>query len=464
MMSQEPARHDELPPEFQEDLTLPPSYTQPKRGKPPTTPDYPEGDYVDEDYDAPTGPGCFVWGLVLVFMVLVGVAVVVMAGAAGWTEGKRVAEHNVQSTGVAFADRQLPAIATNVADLNSVQLATRVAFLATRTPAVPYVAELQVTATAVSLDLTATQEAMIAEQLTLIPVAIDAGDNAQVEQRLAFLATQTPGIAQVAELQVAATALAERTAVVTVEETPPTSEATVEPVVESTPEAPSASGTQTFDLDSLLARAQQEISLSQLEDATRTLDLIIRLDPEYQRQTVERLMFDTLRQRAASAYQVTLTNPRNTGTLAEAIRLTDQALIYGTRAQLGDLSYERDVAVLYLSAISAIEAANYTESIQRLERIRDMQAINYKGADINRMLFNQYVAYGDALFQYDREYCRAAQQFRTALTFFADSGVSGKRDNAQSLCEQSQQAQPPPQQGEPLPNETGVAPIGVPGT
>ncbi len=174
-------------------------------------------------------------------------------------------------------------------------------------------------------------------------------------------------------------------------------------------------------------------------------------------------MFDTLRQRAIVAYQVTLTNPRQTGTLAEAVRLTDQAERYGTPAQLGELSYEREVARLYLNAIAAIEAADYSVAIQRLERIRVLQT-NYKGADVNRLIFNQYVAYGDAFFQYDRDYCRAAQQFRTALTIFSDAGVAGKRDNAQTLCEQSQQAQPPPQQGEPLPGETGVAPIGVPGT
>lgn len=453
---------DDLPPEFREDLSADADHIDGRDW------DHQPYDYHADDYPAPTaGPGCLMWSLVVVFLLLTGVAVVGMSGAAGWTEGRRVADRNIQATGVAFAERQLPAIETNVADLNAVQLATRIAFLATRTPGVPNIDALYVTATAVSVDLTATQEAVIAEQLTRIPDVVAAGDGAQLAQRLDFLAIQTPAVPGLADLQATATTLAE-SPVERVEapddevvDAPAPTQVEATPAAEAEQEQPAPTETPSGpDLPELLARAQQQINNDELEAATRTLDIIIRLDESFQRQTVERLMFDTLRARAVRAYQVTLTNPRQTGTLAEAVRLTDQAELYGTPGQLGELGFEREAARLYLNAAAAIEAANYSVAIQRLERLRNLlQANNYKGADINRLLFNQYVAYGDAFFQFDRDYCRAAQQYRSALTFFNDANVAGKRDNAQTLCEQ-----PPTPAGELAPGETPVAPIGVPGT
>lgn len=448
-----PEFREDLPPEFREDLSIP----QAGWNRQDTA-------YDEQPDTQRSGPGCFAWVFVILFVGLIGILVVVMAGAAGWTEGRRVAERNVQATSMAFIGRQFTAIETNVADLNSAQLATRIAFLATQTPAVPQVADLQQTALAVDLHLTATQEALVQEQLDLIGQAIDAGDIAQFEQRLAFLATQTPAVPQVEMLYQTATAWANQP------------EPTLEtPAPEATDEQPTAEPQDTLppanlsdddlsnvNLDELLARAQQEISLHQLEQATRTLDLIIRLDETYQSQTVRRLMFDTLVQQATEAYRVNLAvNPRQTGTLAEAVRLTDQAERYGSAGQLGDLVHERLVAQLYLNAIAAIETADYSIAIQRLERIRVIQT-QYKGADINRLIFNQYVAYGDAFANYDRDFCRAAEQYRVALTIFADGTVSGKRDNAQVQCQA--QLAPPPQDGVPPTNEEGVAPIGVPGS
>jgi hypothetical protein len=444
----------ELPPEFREDLSLPDAGWN---GQDPA--------YYDEEYTQRSGPGCFAWVFVVLFVGLIGVLVVVMAGAAGWTEGKRVADRNIQATSMAFVGRQFTAIETNVADLNSAQLATRIAFLATQTPAIPQVVNLQQTAIAVDLHLTATQEAIINEQLDLIAQALDAGDIAQFEQRVEFLATQTPAIPQVPNLYSIATAWAEQPVQTQETPQPQLTDEPSSPVDQQTPPpAETTSGNLSdINLDELLAKAQQEISLNQLEQATRTLDLIIRLDETYQSQTIRRMIFDVLVQQATIAYQVTLVNPRQTGTLAEAVRLTDQAERYGSTAQLGNLAYERELANLYLNAISAIETADYGVAIRRLELIRAYQT-EYKGANINRLIFDQYVAYGDAFANYDRDFCRAAEQYRVALTIFADGSVSGKRDNASAQCQAQQQAQqaPPPQDG--TTNEEGVAPIGVPGS
>jgi hypothetical protein len=434
----------ELPPEFQTDLASGLNdQTQPRHAEP--------------DDDGLRGPGCIIWTLVMIFGGLIALAIVVLAGAAGWTDGQRIAERNIQSTSAAFAERQLPAIETNVADLNDVLLATRIAFLETQTPGIPQVNALQVTATAVSMNVAATQANSFNDQLSAIEADLARGDTSAAEQRLAFLATQTPGVPNLDAYQATATAYAQITPTIT-------PSPMVEPTATTTPTTSAATGGDTddgFDLNALLAEAQDQIAFGQLEDAENTLDLIIRLDPDYNTQLVEGLMFEVLTQRARQAYQVDLgSDPTQTGSLAEAVRLTDRAENYGTPSQLDNLLYERDIASLYLNAISAVEANNHGVAIQRLLNVTSYQS-TYKGVNLNRLLFNEYVAYGEAFFQFDRNYCRAEQQFTAALQLFNDANVSSRRDTAASLCEQGQQAPPPAQLP---PGETAVAPIGVPGT
>lgn len=442
-----PPRKQDLPPDFSADL---------RQGTPYAP--APQGDYSDEDLG---GPGCLMWALVLLVGGLIALMIVVMAGAAGWTDGKRVADRNVAATSAAFADRQLPAIETNVANLNDVQLATRVAFLATRTPGVAQVPALRQTQTAVGEAITATQAAAVDAQLTAIPQAVAAGDAAQVEQRLAFLTTQTPGVPQVPAFQATATQLAVAPPPTQATMLTPDAAATLAPdaaTPSSTPADPAAGSlVNGFDLDALLAEAQDQFAFGQLNEAVETLDLIIRLDPDYQTAIVEDLMFDALTQQARPLYQVDLSDkPTDTETLAEAIRLTDQAELYGP---VESLAYEREIASLYLNAIGAVQADNHAVAINRLNTIIAYQT-SYKGANLNRLLFDEYVAYGDAFFQFDRDYCRAQAQYDAALALFNDAAVAADRDSARELCEQAQLATPV---GTLLPGTTPVAPIGQPG-
>jgi len=444
----------ELPPEFQTDLSTGlDDYTQTRQQF-----------NAPQDDEGLRGPGCIIWTLVMLFAGVIAVAIVILAGTAGWTDGKRIAERNLQSTAAAFAERQLPAIGTNVADLNDVQLATRVAYLATQTPGVPNIQSLQTTATAVSDNISATQAALVDEQVVALGEDLARGDTGAAEQRLAFLATLTPGVPELFAYAETATAYAQITPTQTQIIVEPTAGATATPASpdQAAPtQSDAASATDGYDLNALLAEAQDQIGFGQLEDAEDTLDLIIRLDPDFNAQLVEGLMFEVLSERARVAYQVDLSSdPTETGSLAEAVRLTDRAENFGTPAQLGEMGllYERDIASLYLNAISAVEADNHRVAIQRLLNVTGYQT-TYKGVDLNRLLFNEYVAYGNAFFQYDRDYCRAEQQFDAALRLFTDASVSSQRDTASSLCAQGQQA-PPPQV---LPGTT-VAPIGVPGT
>jgi hypothetical protein len=445
---------ENLPPEFQGDLAA---------------------DYYRDDNDAyASGPGCLVWTLLMVAGMIVSILIVLLAGAAGWSEGQRIANDNLQATSAALAQRQLPAIQTNIAEVNPVQMGTRVAFLATRTPGVPQVAELQATGTALSANAT-TVRLQVQAELDTIPQILAAGEPAQLQTVLDTLRMQTPGVPEVLLLNVTATAFAQNALVSGATATPEPAEpdsttpepaapiTEQQPTAEATPQ-PTTGGNQAPQLPQpadLLVQAEEEIAFGQLEEATETLDLIRRIDPDFNPGIVEQLLFDVLTQRARTAFQVSLSgDPTNTGTLAEAVRLTDQAEQFGTPAQLDNLLYERDLASLYLNAVSAIEANNHSIAIQRLDSIRQFQT-QYKGVDVNRLLFDEYVAYGDAFFQFDRDYCRAENQYAAALTLFNDAGVSGKRSNAESLC-QSAPAQPPPVNLPP--GETPVAPIGVPGT
>lgn len=399
----------------------------------------------DEEEFSSGGPGCIIWTMVLLMLVLISVLIVVMAGAAGWTEGQRVAERTVVAGEANFIETQFPAIQTDTANLNYQLLATRIAFLATRTPGVPQVEMLRATETAVYAHVTATSRSVINEQLTLIPQNLAEGDRPQVEQRLAFLATQTPGVEELPGLQ--ATATAYRTQPI-LTPTPTTAEVVA---VTSTPSG-------GFDLPALFTQAQQEFSIGAYADAYNTLDLIRRVDVEFNRISVEALLNQVLVAQATPLYGINLSvDSGNTSTLAEAIRLTDLAEQYGS---IETLSYERDLASLYLNAITAVDSGDHSVAIRRIQTILTYQS-TYKGADLNRLLFNEYVEYGDA-WAFEYNWCQAEQQYQQALTLFSDSTVSGKRNNASNLCQQGQVA--PTANPDLPPGETQVAPIGVPGT
>jgi tetratricopeptide (TPR) repeat protein len=141
----------------------------------------------------------------------------------------------------------------------------------------------------------------------------------------------------------------------------------------------------------------------------------------------------------------------NNGDLAEAIRLYDRAQEFGDASEL---RYEAYVAGLYLDAISAV-GVSYPKAIQRLQRVYN-EAPQYR--DVAQLLVNQYIAYGDA-FVGGGDYCPAVGQYQSALSLQNSAAVAGKRDNAQTMC---QQATPV---GGGTPAAPGqIAPIGVPGS
>lgn len=354
--------------------------------------------------DENAGPGCMVWGLIGLFGLALAVLVVVMAAAAGWTTGQREADRLATATQAVVINEQLARIPTDVADGNEYILRLRLSHLEQYAPNLPQLPALQITATAV--------------YMANLPTV-----------------TPTPTATQ------PVTATAEVTAVPT--------QAAVDAPPEITAEV-SDSGEVQYDLPGLLQRARDQIAIGEYDDAYEVLDAIIRIDDQFQRATVRQLMLDVLTNQAEQLYF-------STDTLAEAIRLTDIAEQYG---DIGSLNFERYMASLYLSAQSALTARNIPLAIEYINEMRTVgQLSDYKGQNLNRLLFDAYVDYAQA-FEFGSEPCRALVQYNNALNLFDDAGIQARRDNAQTACEQGTPTPGPPgAEGQPT-----IAPIGVPGT
>lgn len=296
----------------QNDDTQPRSpFQQPTAGSAPPFEGEPLTPTLDAPPDAapPDGPGCAMWGLAGVVIAVFALAIVGLAGAAGWTTGERIWQ----------------------------------------------------------VDATATQDRRIAEQLARIPTDIAAGNPALLGMRLNFLAELTPGVPGVDGFAVTATALALPT--VTPTPTPTLAAPTGAPAASPTPEAfaataePGAAG-PAFDLDALYAEAQRQVSLGQYEEAIETLDVLIALDETYQTAAVRALMTQALTTHAANLFT-------SLDTIAEAIFYTDRAEEFG--ADIGELSYERLVGQLYLDATRVSDLGDYGAAIRAWQRLLNYQ-------------------------------------------------------------------------------------------
>jgi hypothetical protein len=357
-----------------------PDDTQPKspfaqeRQRPQQQQVYEQKELIDPNESAPSGgPGCFVWGCVSVVGLGFAVAIVALAGLAGWTSGQRTAGANATATLMADINAQCSRIPEDMAVSNTVLVERRIGFLATMTPGVPCVAEFIPTATALYL----TQQ-------------------------------PTATIAATATLQATATVQPEAT-----EELETQSSVSVDIPT------PSDSG---YDLESLLQEAQEAIRAGDYNTAIELLDVITGVDSSYDSANVRSLLREALSEEALIQFR--------TGNLAQGIVLTDRAEEFGALAE--GLNYERYVATLYLDALSTIGTDYYT-SISALRRLYD-EVPNYRNGEIAQMLFDAYVSYGDA-FAIEGNQCSAQQQYQNALNIFSRGDVVSKRDNAQEACE-----------------------------
>lgn len=379
----------------------------------------PPPDDTDSDDPMPEGdvrgPGCLIWAIMIPLILLLGVIIVVMAGAAGWTEGQKVANTDATATQAEFINETLRRIPTDVFLQNDYNFQLRLNALAQMTPAVPQVPELQITATALI------QQQVINMQLTQLPQDFINNDRARIEQRLAYLNQFMPNSPELLAYQATATAYINLF-------TPTATLAVVQAQPSPTPQAvPTLNSTGGFDLPALLATARQQIDFGQLAEAYNTLDIIIRVDENYERDSVRGLMNLVLTRQANPLYA-------SLDTLAEAIRLTDLAEDYG---DIGELNYERLIAGLYLNVVSASGSGNHGIAIRRIQDILQYQS-TYKGINLTELLFNEYVAYGDALVA-GYQACQAVSQYQQALSLFYNASADSKRSIAQAQCTASTQ-------------------------
>lgn len=338
-----------------------PDDTQPRFPKvvPPET-----GGFIDPEPPQRGGPGCFIYAMVGTFLLGLSIVIVALASFAGWTSGQRTAQTNATATQSAAIEEQLNRIPADISSGNHVLLNARIQYLATLTPGVPGLADIEVTATAVYI-------------------------NAQPTT------TPTPGIT-------------------------PTSQATPEPAA-PTPQATTQTGGVVIDLPALLAEAQTAIAVSDWDAAIDALDIILSADPTYEQATVRNLI-----SRALTSKALALFRSGDTADLAEANLLTDRARQYG---DVADLEYESYIASQYLDAVNS-EGVDYTKAIQALTNVYT-QVPNYR--DVRSRLFNQYAAYGDALVA-GGQVCFAVVQYQNALNLSSDTIVSGKLSAASTAC------------------------------
>ncbi|MCA9912206.1 MAG: hypothetical protein KC496_02605 [Anaerolineae bacterium] len=170
----------------------------------------------------------------------------------------------------------------------------------------------------------------------------------------------------------------------------------------------------------MLIEAQGYIAEANYSEAIRTLDAIVAIDPNFQPQQVNGLLFNSLTARAELLFI-------SGGSLAEAIQLTNRAEEYG---DIGSLNFERGVAQLYLNALPYLDV-NYAEAIRLLTQVRNLSP-NYR--DSVSLLLDQYIAYGDALVA-SGDACSAGQQYAAALQLAPQNqSVVQKQSEAQAVC------------------------------
>lgn len=336
--------------------------TQPRRAIPTEPPPVEKHNAEDEG----GGPGCLIYAVALGLLVVIALVVVALSGAAGWTSGLREASGNA----------------------------------------------------------TATQNAVISEQMGRIPSDIASGNTVLLEARLRALLTLTPGVAGVPELAVTATALFEQvnataTPAPTLEQIVQSADTSLEPTSAIVITPDSAGG--GFDLAGLLQQAQAAAASSQWLDAIELLDVIIAADENFQTGTVRSLMSQALNSYALQLYQA--------GQPAAANIIVGRAEEFGPLAN--GLAYERQVAEVYLTARAAA-GINYPQAIQSLRELLNYGPGRYY-QEAQQMLYDQYVKYGDA-YTAEGNHCSAQAQYQNAMSIFATGSANGKYSSAQTLC------------------------------
>ncbi len=145
---------------------------------------------------------------------------------------------------------------------------------------------------------------------------------------------------------------------------------------------------------------------------------LANLDPDYEQDQVDDMMFEALYQQGLELVQQER--------MGEAVRFFDRAL--ALRPDDEQVEREMDLASLYLTAMGywGADWAKTTASLGELYA----EAPNY--ADVTVRTYEAYVSYGNVLLAEDP--CLAAQQYGLALEMRPSSDVKAQQSEALELC------------------------------
>ena len=234
------------------------------------------------------------------------------------------------------------------------------------------------------------------------------------------------------------------------------------PATDAPTRAPRATATSGdisagFDLPALLADAQGALRQRDYPAAIDTLDAIISIDGDFQRESVQRLMMEALTAQALALYR--------SGRLSEAIVLTDRAEELGN---IDDLFHERYIALLYLAG-QRNKTSNPAEAVRNFSSLYyEFGLRDYVNGPIATDLQEAHRNYAMAL-ALQGDHCPAQAQFDAALQLnppfsrvnLADLNV--RRNQSVEAC-QTQRGEEAPSAG-PAPPATrqAIAPVGQQG-
>lgn len=171
--------------------------------------------------------------------------------------------------------------------------------------------------------------------------------------------------------------------------------------------------------EQLLAQAQTAYNEKDWVAAARTLTQLRALDPAYEQEAVEQMLFESL----YYAGQGYLEEEQ----LEVGISYLDQAI--ALRPIDAEVVAQRNLATRYLDALN-FWGVDWDLCIQRFEALY-ISNPNYK--DSAQRLYRAYIAYGDSFVQYG-EMCPAEIQYTQALRMYADGTVEEKRATAAQAC------------------------------
>ncbi|MCE2470653.1 MAG: hypothetical protein J4G18_01910 [Anaerolineae bacterium] len=298
---------------------------------------------------------CLIWAVAAAIFLLMAAVLVIVAAYAGWGSGVETARANATVAAAVTQQNQCELIPQDLATGNFDLARRRIESLRSVIPAPDCLLPLLPTATAAYL--------MAQPSPTLIPTI---------------------------------TALPTLTA--------PAPTATPPPVPASATPAEDDSS-WTYDLGALLAEARAEIQARDFVAAIDTLEAIIGLDSDYNRDQVRGLALQALSAQALLLYR--------SGKLSEAIVLTDRAEVYG---DIGELNYERYVAEQYLTG-QRYKTTNPALAVLRFNEIYYQHNSNYMNGQVAGELQDALRYYGDAL-ALQGDACQAKDQYAAALELY----------------------------------------------